>query len=170
MSLARTRTLTREQIGVSVCQYLPETVSLRAFCAATENTEEFMQTNIVPSRNPSALPRIRSALMLVLAVVLVGFAAAGPPRAQAATTVTVSPITPNGWGFGQKVATGTVSFLARPATANLVPLMVVYVDDSWAGTPAGSDPDGAGPANVFGGAAFATIQAGIDAVASGGTV
>ena len=39
--------------------------------------------------------------------------------AQAASAVTVSPIAPNAWGFGQEVATGTGSFVAGPATAPL---------------------------------------------------
>lgn len=47
---------------------------------------------------------------------------------------------------------------------------IVYVDDSWAGTAAGADPDGAGPATNFGGDAFATIQSGVNGVAAGGTV
>ena len=47
----------------------------------------------------------------------------------------------------------------------------VYVDDSWAGTAIGDDPDGVGgPATVFGCDSFATIQGGINAVTSGGTV
>ena len=46
----------------------------------------------------------------------------------------------------------------------------VYVDDSWVGSLPGSDPDGAGPATNFGTDAFASIQSGIDAVASSGTV
>ena len=46
----------------------------------------------------------------------------------------------------------------------------VYVDDSWVGTPIGSDPDGAGPAMSFGCDSFATIQEGVTAVPAGGTV
>lgn len=46
----------------------------------------------------------------------------------------------------------------------------VYVNASWAGTSAGTDPDGAGPATSFGADAFDTIQAGVNGVASGGTV
>ena len=47
----------------------------------------------------------------------------------------------------------------------------VYVDDSWVGTTPGTDPDaGASPAMNFGCDAFATIQEGVNAVASGGTV
>lgn len=45
-----------------------------------------------------------------------------------------------------------------------------YVDDSWAGTPIGVDPDGAGGATAFGYDAFASIQEGIDHVLAGGTV
>jgi hypothetical protein len=46
----------------------------------------------------------------------------------------------------------------------------VYVDDDWAATPNGSDPDGAGPATEMGYDAFATIQGGVSGVATGGTV
>src|SRR4030095_15019132 len=46
---------------------------------------------------------------------------------------------------------------------------VVYVDDDFTG-PIGSDPDGAGPATAIGNDAFKTIQEGINAVTSGGTV
>ncbi len=50
-----------------------------------------------------------------------------------------------------------------------VPL-TVYVDDSWAGTAAGADPDGGGPATSFGTDAFATIQDGVSGVRRTGTV
>ena len=46
----------------------------------------------------------------------------------------------------------------------------VYVDDNWAGTMAGADPDGAGPATNFGGDAFITIHEGITGLAAGGTL
>ena len=46
----------------------------------------------------------------------------------------------------------------------------VYVNPAWAPVPPGQDPDGAGPAIQMGYDAFTTIQAGVDAVASGGTV
>ena len=45
----------------------------------------------------------------------------------------------------------------------------VWVDDDWAGTVPGTDPDGAGPATSFGYDAFDNIQDAIDAV-SGSTV
>ncbi len=41
----------------------------------------------------------------------------------------------------------------------------VYVDDDWAGTTFGDDPDGIGPATSFGEDAFATIQGGVNGVA-----
>ncbi len=50
------------------------------------------------------------------------------------------------------------------------PPSTVYVDDSWTGTALGADPDGAGPAQVFGCDSFATIQGGVDGVASCGDV
>lgn len=46
----------------------------------------------------------------------------------------------------------------------------VYVDDGWTGTIVGTDPDGAGPATVYGGDAFDNIQDGVTAVATAGTV
>ena len=46
----------------------------------------------------------------------------------------------------------------------------VYVDDNWVGTTPGTDPDGAGPATNFGCDSFATIQGGVNGVASGGKV
>lgn len=46
----------------------------------------------------------------------------------------------------------------------------VYVDDNWAGTALGADPDGMGPATQFGVDAFATIQDGVNGVSTGGTV
>jgi microcystin-dependent protein/subtilisin-like proprotein convertase family protein len=47
----------------------------------------------------------------------------------------------------------------------------VYVDDDWAGTPIGEDPDpGDGIPMAFGFDAFATIQEGVDMVAADGTV
>ncbi|MDY6846128.1 MAG: hypothetical protein SVP52_03210, partial [Chloroflexota bacterium] len=48
--------------------------------------------------------------------------------------------------------------------------LTIYADDDWIGTTPGADPDGAGPATIFGYDAFATVQDGIDAVAEGGTV
>lgn len=51
-----------------------------------------------------------------------------------------------------------------------VPVAHIYVDDSWAGTTPGTDPDGTGPATSFGIDSFATIQQGVTAVDIGGTV
>lgn len=47
---------------------------------------------------------------------------------------------------------------------------MVWVNAAWTGTPYGTDPDGAGPASYFGIDSFATAQAGVNAVATGGTV
>jgi len=47
---------------------------------------------------------------------------------------------------------------------------VVWVNDDWIGTSPGTDPDGAGPATIFGYDAFDMIQDAIDIVASAGTV
>ena len=46
---------------------------------------------------------------------------------------------------------------------------MVFVNPAFTG-PAGSDPDGTGPATAIGYDAFATIQAALNAVASSGTV
>jgi hypothetical protein len=63
---------------------------------------------------------------------------------------------------GTILASYTATFEQAPST--------VYVNASWAGLGAGVDPDGAGPATGIGYDAFATIQDGLNAVASGGTV
>ncbi|MBK8741877.1 MAG: hypothetical protein IPM02_21275 [Betaproteobacteria bacterium] len=44
------------------------------------------------------------------------------------------------------------------------------MDDTWVGTPLNGDPDAGGPATNFGCDSFATIQGGVDGVATGGTV
>ncbi len=49
-------------------------------------------------------------------------------------------------------------------------VQTAYVNAAWAGMANGSDPDGSGPATSIGTDAFATIQAGVNAVAAGGTV
>ncbi|MBC7263335.1 MAG: right-handed parallel beta-helix repeat-containing protein [Chloroflexi bacterium] len=55
--------------------------------------------------------------------------------------------------------TSTTVEFAQPCT--------VWVDDNWVGTPIGTDLGGG---KVYGYSAFATIQAGVDAVCDGGTV
>src|SRR5205823_11494556 len=74
-----------------------------------------------------------------------------------------------GTGFA-RIALGTVDIGAF----ELQPPTTVYVDDSWAGTPFGTNPSNdpiALPAPlVFGYDAFADIQSGVNAVASGGTL
>jgi hypothetical protein len=47
---------------------------------------------------------------------------------------------------------------------------IVYVDDDWADTALGADPDGAGPATAYGVDAFAVMQDGINTVTIGGQV
>jgi uncharacterized delta-60 repeat protein len=69
---------------------------------------------------------------------------------------------------GTNPAFSTVIFLP-PQNVQPVP-MNVYVNSAWAGLPFGTDPDGPGPAIGIGYDAFATIQAGVNAVAPGGTV
>jgi hypothetical protein len=64
---------------------------------------------------------------------------------------------------------GALPQRARAALPCVTPT-TVYVDDSWAGTTPGTDPDGAGPATDFGCDSFATVQGGVDGVAAGGTV
>lgn len=57
-----------------------------------------------------------------------------------------------------------------PAVGAAVP-GIVYVNDDWAGTGLGADPDGAyGNGNQFGTDAFASIQDAVDAVAAGATI
>lgn len=63
---------------------------------------------------------------------------------------------------------GTASSLKHFNFDPLAP--VTYVNGTWAGTAAGADPDGAGPATNYGYDAFDTIQGGINGVAVGGTV
>lgn len=46
----------------------------------------------------------------------------------------------------------------------------IYVDDDWAGTMEGADPDGSGPATNFGGDAFPVIHEAVAGVAPGGTI
>ena len=57
-----------------------------------------------------------------------------------------------------------------PVAPPLAAASVVYVDDDWVAVPNGTDPDGIGPATEMGFDAFATIQGGINAVATGGQV
>lgn len=45
-----------------------------------------------------------------------------------------------------------------------------YVDDDWAGTAAGADPDGGGPATNFGVNSFATIQAAVNGAGAGDSI
>ncbi len=74
-------------------------------------------------------------------------------------------------GSGKKLtaSSGAVTALSDPFTILPVPL-IVYVDDNWVGATPGTDPDGGGPATSFGYDAFATIQNGVNAVATGGEV
>jgi parallel beta-helix repeat protein len=60
------------------------------------------------------------------------------------------------------VNTTTYDFGATPTT--------VYVNDDFANPTLGEDPDGTGPAQSFGFDSFATIQDGVNGVATGGTV
>ena len=64
----------------------------------------------------------------------------------------------------------TSEFSACYTAAACTPPSVVYVDDSWVGTPLGTDPDMGGPATNFGCDSFATIQGGVNGVATSGTV
>ncbi|MCO6457780.1 MAG: autotransporter-associated beta strand repeat-containing protein [Pirellulaceae bacterium] len=65
---------------------------------------------------------------------------------------------------------GSTGLPGNDVVLTLLPSGTIYVNDDWVGTPLGSDPDGPGPANIFGYDAFATIQEGVDFVAVGGTV
>ncbi|MBV9214707.1 MAG: IPT/TIG domain-containing protein, partial [Acidobacteria bacterium] len=72
-------------------------------------------------------------------------------------------------GGGDSNTSANARFTYTLSTCN--PSTEIYVDDDWAGTIPGTDPDGAGPATNFGCDSFSDIQSGIDgAPASGGTV
>src|SRR5205807_7859199 len=85
-----------------------------------------------------------------------------------------NPVNPR--GFALPIAYALIVLMASTASPTAtaappcVPPATVYVDDNWAGTTPGTDPDGAGPATNFGCDSFATIQDGVNGVASGGTV
>jgi len=87
-------------------------------------------------------------------------------------------------GVGQEVARGLMA-PSRDARDTRRPLVLApdamdgpwalqttdaYVDDDWAGTSAGADPDGAGPATSFGTDAFATIDAAVAAAGANDTI
>jgi hypothetical protein len=72
-------------------------------------------------------------------------------------------------GPSTRAAAPAPAAAAQPAPQRLQ-VVTRYVDDDWAGTPNGADPDGSGPATQFGTNAFATIQAAVNAAASGDTI
>ncbi len=55
-------------------------------------------------------------------------------------------------------------------TFQIAALNAIYVDDDFAGTANGDDPDGAGPATAFGLDAFATFAEGVNAVPNHGRI
>src|SRR5690606_13222620 len=59
---------------------------------------------------------------------------------------------------------------ANDVTLTVQAAATVYVDDNWAGTTAGDDPDGLGAATSFGYDAFGNINDALAAVADGGTI
>src|SRR5690606_5292534 len=59
---------------------------------------------------------------------------------------------------------------ANDVTLTVQSAVTVYVDDTWAGTTAGDDPDGLGAATSFGYDAFDNINDALAAVADGGTI
>jgi CSLREA domain-containing protein len=81
-------------------------------------------------------------------------------------TFNVTLSSPSGATISNATATGTIT----NDDSQQPPPAIVYVDDDWAGTTPGADPDGAGPATSFGFDAFATVQDGVGGVATGGTV
>ena len=74
-------------------------------------------------------------------------------------------------GSGKKLTatSGAITAVSNPFTILPIP-PIVYVDDDWSALTAGTDPDGAGPATSIGYDAFATIQNGVNAVATNGQV
>src|SRR3954470_22821133 len=104
--------------------------------------------------------RLKRALIVLLAVV-----------ALAVPVWLVSAAATNGWRKPLTIATPSTSHSNTGRNVSSAPVAgVIYVDDSWVGTTPGSDPDGTGPATNFGADAFATIQEGVNAATSGGTV
>src|SRR5215510_1539354 len=104
--------------------------------------------------------RLKRALIVLLSVV-----------ALAVPVWLVSAAASNAWRKRRLIAPPLISHSNAKRNLNS-PLSVgtVYVDDSWVGMTPGTDPDGAGPATDFGVDAFATIQEGVNAATSGGTV
>jgi parallel beta-helix repeat protein len=82
------------------------------------------------------------------------------------TDIIGSTVGGNRYGF---FATQELPFLAIDNSFESNP-STVYVDDDWASLPAGTDPDGSGPANLLGFDAFSSIQDAINAAAVDGTV
>ncbi|MBK8267068.1 MAG: hypothetical protein IPK83_01675 [Planctomycetes bacterium] len=76
----------------------------------------------------------------------------------------------NGQPFAVFYNGGDGNDVVLTRTNSLTPPATVYVEDDWAGTGNGVDPDGAGPASAFGFDAFDNIPDGVGAVAPGGTV
>ncbi|MEQ1642262.1 MAG: Ig-like domain repeat protein [Pyrinomonadaceae bacterium] len=82
-------------------------------------------------------------------------------------SINLSLTTPTG---GATIGSPNASVLIVTNDDCLVAPSTVYVDDNWVGTTPGTDPDAGGPATNFGCDAFATIQGGVNGVASAGTV
>lgn len=77
----------------------------------------------------------------------------------------------SGWAtFEGNVDNFVIGVSGVNETFDFEPLSTVYVDDDWSAVPAGTDPDGSGPALMMGIDAFTSIQAGANAVPTGGTV
>jgi autotransporter-associated beta strand protein/YVTN family beta-propeller protein len=103
-------------------------------------------------------------------VAIINGAPGGPTTDTQAATVAVGfqPL-----GVGVDTTSGLI-YVSNPGS-NTVSVIAdipdhVYVSNSFANPVLGQDPDGTGPATDFGFDFFATIQAGVNAVASGGTV
>src|SRR5947207_576367 len=90
--------------------------------------------------------RLKRALIVLLAVV-----------ALAVPVWLVSAAATNVWRKPRMIAPPLISHSNTKRNLNSALVIgAIYVDDSWAGTTPGTDPDGAGPATNFGVDAFAS--------------
>lgn len=116
-----------------------------------------------------------------LSTILAAYGSATATVSDDGICVAAGDISTSGWtstdfaNFDANVDRVVIAYASSTTTSSTVynfeaPPRVVYVNDSWAGKVDGSDPDGSGPATVFGVNAFTTIQEAIDAVADGGIV
>jgi hypothetical protein len=86
---------------------------------------------------------------------------------------TAAPVGPSGSAHRTrpaKAGAGQLPDGGAPSVPSALSAITRYVDDDWAGTSSGADPDGAGPATNFGTNSFATIQTAVNGAAVGDTI